>query len=207
MSQYEFSNAWFAKYAKSIWEQYLPEIRPSRTLEIGSYEGQSTCFLIDALASVQPVEIHCCDTWEGSIEHQEAQTDMSMVERRFQSNLALAMKKAQYPVDLHVHRGYSDDSLAKLIASGKRNYFDFIYVDGSHQAPDVLSDAVLAFKLLKIGGIMGFDDYIWCAESLPYGKDPLRCPKPGIDAFVNLNMRKLDLMLVGLQLYLKKTAD
>ena len=24
---------------------------------------------------------------------------------------------------------------------GKKNYFDFIYVDGSHQAPDVLLDA------------------------------------------------------------------
>ena len=39
------------------------------------------------------------------------------------------------------------------------NNFDLIYIDASHYAPDVLSDAVLAFKLLKPGGILIFDDY------------------------------------------------
>ena len=91
--------------------------------------------------------------------------------------------------------------------SRKINYFDFIYIDGSHQAPDVLSDAVLGFKLLKIGGVMAFDDYIW-QEDLPTGKDPLRCPKPGIDAFVNINMRKLDILPTPInQLYIRKCAD
>jgi len=37
--------------------------------------------------------------------------------------------------------------------------FDFIYVDGNHQTPEVLLDACLAFKLLEPNGVMLFDDY------------------------------------------------
>ena len=47
-----------------------------------------------------------------------------------------------------MHRGFSDDQLVKLINNGKKNYFDFIYVDGAHLGPDVLCDAVLSFRLL-----------------------------------------------------------
>jgi predicted O-methyltransferase YrrM len=65
---------------------------------------------------------------------------------------------------------------SKLIAEGRQGYFDFIYVDGSHQAPDVLCDALLSFRLLKNNGVIAFDDYLW-QEQLPYGTDPIRCPK------------------------------
>ena len=40
----------------------------------------------------------------------------------------------------------------------------FIYVDGSHEAPDVLFDAILAHKLVKNNGIIAFDDYLWSPE-------------------------------------------
>jgi len=40
------------------------------------------------------------------------------------------------------------------------------------------------------------------------GKDPLRCPKPAIDAFINLNFRKLQVMFApNYQLYIQKVAD
>ena len=37
--------------------------------------------------------------------------------------------------------------------------FDLVYIDASHEAADVLADAVLAWPLLKPGGFLGFDDY------------------------------------------------
>ncbi|MBW2723706.1 MAG: class I SAM-dependent methyltransferase, partial [Deltaproteobacteria bacterium] len=37
--------------------------------------------------------------------------------------------------------------------------FDLIYIDGSHAANDVLTDALLAWGLLKPGGLIVFDDY------------------------------------------------
>lgn len=206
MNGYQFTNIWFDG-VKPVWEQIIPQIKPKTILEIGSYEGKSACYLIDKLAADSDIEIHCVDTWEGGVEHKAGEKDMNSVESRFKHNVSLAISKAKNKVDLVIHKKLSEDCLARLIADGKKNYFDFIYIDGSHQAPDVLSDAVLGFKLLKVGGFMAFDDYLW-SETLPYGKDPLRCPKPAIDAFINLNIRKLNILSAPLfQLYIQKISD
>ena len=210
MTPYQFTNNWFDTLARGVWDELMTHHAPARIVEIGSYEGASACYLIDTLTPRHPIELHCIDTWEGGVEHQAggvAQTDMSAVERRFHHNMALATSKHPGRARLSVHKGYSDECLAHLIAAGKKGYFDFVYVDGSHQAADVLADAVLGFKLLKRGGIIAFDDYLW-AEQLPSGKDPLRCPKPAIDAFVNLNFRKLEVLSAPLyQLYVRKLSD
>lgn len=200
----QYGHNWFEHGARHIWEQMIPLIDPGTILEVGSYEGASTCFLIDSLANQHPIELHCVDSWEGGVEHQGS--DMGAVEARFHHNTAHAITHAAHLVELFVHKGLSDAGLVKLLAAGKAGYFDFVYIDGSHQAPDVLADAVLGFKLLKMGGVMAFDDYIWF-EDLPTGKDPLRCPKPAIDAFVNINMRKLDIVPAPIgQFYIRKTA-
>lgn len=207
---YQFTNRWFEQATKGTWEQLLSQTKPARILEIGSYEGASACYLIDTLASQGEIELHCVDTWEGGIEHNPggiAHTDMGAVERRFNQNIRTAIENAQHRVDLRIHKGLSEDCLTSLISSGKKEYFDFIYVDGSHQAPDVLSDAILGFKLLKIGGIIAFDDYLWF-EGLPHGKDPIRCPKPAIDAFTNIFCRKIHILSAPLyQLYIQKIAS
>ena len=210
MLEYKFSNTWFEDGAKPYWDKIIPSIKPAKILEIGSYEGASACYIIDTLANDYDVEIHCIDTWEGGVEHKSGglfETDMNIVESRFKDNTALAILKAECRVNLVVHKGYSDDVLASLICAGKKGYFDFIYIDGSHMACDVLSDAVLAFKLLRVGGHMAFDDYLW-SEDLPDGKDLLRCPKPAIDAFINLNFRKLKILKEPVQqIYIEKTSD
>jgi predicted O-methyltransferase YrrM len=132
------------------------------------------------------------------------------VENRFHHNTQLTIKSAPKKVSLFLHKAYSDSALIKLLSSDKKNYFDLIYVDGSHQASDVLFDAVVSFKLLRVDGIMVFDDYLW-AEELPARPafiDPLRCPKPAIDSFINLNIRKLRVLHAPLgQLYIQKVSD
>mgnify|MGYP006284026743 CR=1 FL=1 len=117
------------------------------------------------------------------------------------------MTRARHRVALNVHKGRSAVELAKLIAAGKSGYFDLVYIDGSHQAPDVLLDAALGFALTRVGGLLIFDDYLW-SESLAGGRDPLRCPKLAIDAFTNIHARKLDILFAPLdQLYVCKTAE
>lgn len=209
MSDYVYSNNWFDTH-KGIWDQLLPMYNPSKMLEVGSYEGASACYLVEKLAPSHPIELHCVDTWEGGIEHQAggmAASDMNSVEQRFQHNIRLAVERSPNPVDLHIHKGYSDHHLASLLAKGMRNHFDLIYIDGSHQAPDVLCDAVLAFRLLRVGGLMVFDDYTW-SETAITAKDPIRCPKVAIDTFTNIYCRKLAFIKAPLlQLYVQKMAD
>ncbi len=209
-TNYEFTNKWFEGAAKGAWDALIPQINPTRILEIGSYEGASTCYLIEKLAATRPIEIHCVDTWEGGIEHQEGgnvQTNMSAVEQRFHHNIQTANQRVEGNARVSIHKGYSDAVLTQLLAQGMRDHFDFIYVDGSHQAPDVLCDAVLSFRLLRKGGVIAFDDYLW-QETLPYGTDPIRCPKPAIDAFTNIYCRKVRIITAPLyQLYVQKISD
>lgn len=210
MQELQLTNNWFDVTARTNWDLLIPQIKPKRVLEIGSYEGASTCYLIDKLSVEHEVEIHCVDTWEGALEHKAGgsfATDMKLVENRFKNNIRVASQNAKNKIECVIHKESSDVCLPKLISEGKMNYFDFIYIDGSHQASDVLFDAVLSFKLLKIGGVIAFDDYKYAGE-MPYGKDLLCCPKPAIDAFVNLNFRKLNIIFAPLsQFYIQKTAN
>lgn len=202
---YEFTNDWFNAIPKPVWESLIPQILPKRILEIGSYEGASSTYLIEKLCPSHAVEIHCVDTWSGGIEH--AGTNMTDVEFRFDHNMAYAQSMFKDQVTLHKHKGFSDHVLTSLLAQGMQGYFDFIYVDGSHQAPDVLVDAVLSFKLLRVGGVIAFDDYLW-PEALPGGLDPIRCPKLAIDAFTNIYSRKLRIIPAHLyQFYVQKIAE
>jgi predicted O-methyltransferase YrrM len=205
----EFTTKWFSA-AKPVWDNLMPREKPTRLLEIGSFEGASACYLIETLGSKYPIELHCVDTWQGGIEHQSGglyEKPMTVVEERFRRNTDLARAKAPHPIDLQIHKATSDMALAGLLASGKASYFDFIYVDGSHQAPDVMIDAVLAFKLLRVDGILAFDDYLW-SEKLATGVDPIRCPKIAIDAFTNIFCRKIKVLPGGgIQLYTRKTAE
>jgi predicted O-methyltransferase YrrM len=200
---YEFSVDWVTGTAP-VWRSMIAGIKPRRVLEIGAYEGRSAVFMIENAAQHGPLEITCVDTWSGGVEH--ALIDMSNVEARFDRNIARA--KAKFP-DVTVTKIKSESSLAmaQLIAGGQAGSFDVAYIDASHQAPDVLTDAVFAFKLLRIGGIMVFDDYLWHMEAAGQ-QDLLNMPKPAIDAFVNLHMRKLNIVQLAplKQLYVAKAA-
>jgi predicted O-methyltransferase YrrM len=203
---YKFTNAWFEYTGSTIIENIFPALKPTKILEIGSYEGRSTCAFIESICEDRPLEIHCVDTWEGGVEHEDI--NMGDVESRFLHNTAVSIKKSKQEVDLETHKGQSDFHLSKLLAEGKRNYFDFIYVDGSHQAPDVLCDAVLAFRLLKVGGMIAFDDYLW-HEHDEDKKELARCPKYAIDSFINAYWRKLHIPHLAplYQMYVQKISD
>jgi predicted O-methyltransferase YrrM len=95
--------------------------------------------------------------------------------------------------------------LSSLIGQGKAQYFDMVYIDGSHETPDVLADAVLAYQLLRIGGLMIFDDYVWGAGA---STEPLLTPKLAIDSFLNCYQRKVQVhtWLPLCQVYCRKIA-
>lgn len=205
---YEFTNDWFTKVAEDNWKILIPQVNPKKVLEIGSYEGAATSFIINNANDCE--EIFCVDTWEGGVEHEKMDAksiSMKHVEKRFDKNIEIAIKEAKSNVNIKKIKARSDDALINLLSKGKKNYFDFIYVDGSHQAADVLLDAILSFRLLRVGGVIAFDDYLW-NEELESGRDPLRCPKPAIDAFTNLYLRKIDILSAPLyQMYVTKISD
>lgn len=190
--KFEFTQSWF-RHVKPIWDIWVPQLKPSKILEIGSYEGMSACYLIDKCTQWHDVEIHCIDTWDGGAEHKLVEIDMFSVQGRFDNNISLVQQKAPRKVSLEKHKSPSYLALAKLISSGKLGYFDLIYIDGSHQASDVLTDAVMAFPLLKVGGMIVFDDYLWRMEEKGH-QDLLSMPKLAIDSFTNIFQREIKLL-------------
>ena len=211
--EYEFTNDWFNQTASlPVWRQIISNNKPTKILEIGSFEGRSTCWLIETctMSNQSDIQICCVDSWEGGIEHKKGagkSSEMSDVEERFDRNISVAKSKVKFNSHIRKIKHYSHQALPMLMSEGKYEFFDLIYIDGSHQAPDVLCDAVLAFKLLRINGIMVFDDYLW-QEKLPYGVDLIRCPKAAIDAFTNIFCRKINIITAPLyQLYVQKISN
>lgn len=192
---YDFTNGWFNDHVP-VWDQIIPQLKPKKILEIGSFEGRSACYLIEKSTEYNKIELHCIDTWEGGTEHQKGERTeavMSDVETRFHKNITIAQNNAKHSVDLSVHKKLSSIALAGLIALGHGESFDLIYVDGAHQAPDVLTDATMAFQLLRVGGLLIFDDYLWYMEDVGQ-QDVLNMPKLAIDAFTNIFQRKMRIM-------------
>ena len=121
------------------------------------------------------------------------------MEERFDFNIETA--KAKNPSVMVVkHKDLSHRALGAL-AKDNTNGFDFIYIDGSHQAPDVMTDACASFNLLRVGGIMVFDDYLW-DQKIPN----LHRPKLAIDMFVNLFEQRLRIVTIGYQFIIQRTA-
>jgi SAM-dependent methyltransferase len=184
-ADYEFTNSWFAPQ-EPAWRELFGKIKPRRLLEIGCYEGRATTFMIEAASEYGDPDITCVDTWAGAVDLPlEA---MAGVEGRFDQNTKIALSRCVNPVTFHKRKQPSLIALSEMVSNGEQ--FDFIYIDGSHTAPDVLTDAVLAFQLLPIGGVIVFDDYTWRMEP-PGREDPLNMPKFAIDTFVNMFQRKL----------------
>jgi hypothetical protein len=193
-ANYAFTRDWFS-FNIPVWKRILDQEKPRKILEIGSFEGRSACHIIEygSMVAEGDVSLTCVDTWGGSIEHRYGsplEAAMSEVERRFDHNTRLALTKAVKPVSLCKLKQNSQHALARLITDGAIESFDLIYIDGSHEAPDVLADATMAFPLLRVGGTMIFDDYLWSMDR-PGAQDVLRMPKPAIDAFMNLYQRKM----------------
>ena len=201
MSDYEFTQDWF-HWAPEVWKQLIP-LLPGRQafLEIGSFEGRSTVWMLENMLD-DGGWIDCIDTWEGGEEHTGAQLDG--VEARFDRNTEKAMLKFACETgvlrNVEKLKGSSVSRLADMLTNQVGSY-DFIYIDGSHVAKDVMTDACMAWPLLKSGGIMVFDDYLWGAPLTVTHK-----PKLAIDFFTTLFGEELDIIHLGYQLIVKKKS-
>lgn len=60
-----------------------------------------------------------------------------------------------------------------------------------------------AFRLLKIGGILGFDDYKWDDSHLQHEG----LPRPAIDAFLKVYAKKISVLFKGYQVWVRKSHD
>jgi predicted O-methyltransferase YrrM len=177
---YDFSTDWFSGHIPNWTKLFDKHVGVSpRILEIGSFEGRSTVWLIERLSREHGGgEIYCIDPWIGADFRTET-FDMTAAEMRFRRNTEIA--RARFPgVTLHQMKETSVDACSLLLLEA-RETFDFIYVDGDHTSKAALTDLILCHNLCKKGGIIAVDDYLW-----DYEGSILSGPKPGVDAYTTI---------------------
>jgi len=150
-------------------------------LEIGVNQGRSSIWVLENILTDPSARLTGIDIFPEGTDFKE----------RYLSNLKLSgfAKKAT------TIEGFSQIELRKL----PLNSFDIIYIDGDHRATGVLADAVLSFELLKTGGILIFDDYLWLIQ-LP---EDLR-PQVAIDSFFTVYRNSIEVVQRGYQVFVRK---
>jgi predicted O-methyltransferase YrrM len=157
------------------WQYWLASKDPVRALEIGAFDGVSANLMLDLLFPHPDSTVHCIDPYLADPTTPQVSVETKDV---FLRNCITG----KHENSIQLYEGRSLEVLAWMINEPDHfESYDFIYVDGSHLAPFVLQDAVLAWNLLKRGGIMIFDDYGLKYDSL--GVSP---PKEAIDAFLKV---------------------
>jgi predicted O-methyltransferase YrrM len=159
---------WFSQHIP-VWEDMLaPLVGKPRLqfLEVGSFEGRSAVWMLQNVLTDRTSSLVCVDTFGGG--YDLASLDLTDLQETFSTNVAPWKKQVR------LITGQSGVVLRLLDM-----VFDFVYVDGSHIAEEAIEDAVLAWRLLRSGGIMAFDDYLWNGPP-----DPRLCPRTAIDAFL-----------------------
>jgi predicted O-methyltransferase YrrM len=177
------------------WLEMLEAYRevPVRVLEIGAWEGRATLFFLNYLPKSRVV---CVDTFGGNVEHHLDDYFAALLpglETRFDANVAAFGDRVEKL------KGPSSAVLPQLGIAGRR--FDIAYVDGSHFAADVYSDAVLTWSLMAPGGIVILDDYAWDLMD-----DERERPKLGIDAFLKTIDGQYDVIHCSYQMVIAKRS-
>ncbi len=170
-------------------ERQLPGRPDLRFLEIGCFEGRATLWLLENVLTDPSARIEVIDTFTGSPEFAVMGVDGSSL-ARFTHNVS------PYAEKVTVMRGESGPILRTLPLA---ETYDFVYVDGSHSAPDVLADAVFAWPLLKRRGLLVFDDYRWQLAGVEHER-----PAIAIDAFLSVLGHRTSLVHEGSQLAVVK---
>jgi predicted O-methyltransferase YrrM len=196
-SSLRLSNDWFTDnipyWLAAFDEVGLAERRETKVLEIGSWEGLSSFFI---LHTIPHSILTCVDTWEGADEHRSGDFAtpgvLSSIERTFDHNLA------RFSDRLVKHKG---PSFGFYQQRSTRDPYDLIYVDGSHHSDDVLVDAIKCFEMLKLGGLMIFDDYLW-----KYYPRAIDNPAAAINLFLRLKKGSYRIVRLYYQMIIQKTG-
>lgn len=189
---YVFTHDYFAGHI-SVWQRWFTDTiqqRPIRILEVGSWQGGSTLWLLDQVLAERGGSITCVDTWEGSSEHGFLGTMGLQLEELFDANIA----RSGHSEQVEKRKGRSQDVLPQLAGQ----LFDFIYIDGAHEADLVLQDALNAHPLLAPGGFLVFDDLAYSFT------DPKQNTIHGINTFLELAGEAYEEIERGAQLLLRK---
>ena len=192
---YEFTEDWFSennpeKVVRQF-DEFLSKFKdkPSTFLEIGSFEGMSTIWMLENILINKESRLFCIDAWA-------EWTGDAFV--RFVENI----NKTGLKDKVRIVKGDSSEELRIF----PKEYFDFIYVDGDHDERAVIKDAIGSFRVLKKGGIIAFDDYLLGIRypNSPGSKAMNGSTRKAIDYFLDVFQDELEIIHKDYQVWIRK---
>ena len=144
---------WFSKHCFYFYWIIKKIKKDFKYLEIGAFEGNSFLFVTKEL---KPTISYAVDPWLDS--NDEIAENMTLIEKNFDYNLS----------DINSNFKKIKKKSDKFFFENNE-HFDVIYIDGSHNYPDVFLDANNSWKILNKNGILIFDDYFFHYPENPKG--------------------------------------
>ena len=169
-----------------------PEIGGGRILEIGVFEGRSVVFCLEYVPNCEVVAIDHFVLKAGWTSSQGVTLTIDC-EAAFDRNVA------PYGDRVRKLTTSSWAGLSQLIY--ERAEFDVIYVDAAHTSPDVLADSLLAWRMLKVGGLFIWDDFL-----LDVWNIGMNSVTPGICTFLKMYRGQYEWVHAGWQVIVRKIS-
>lgn len=155
-------------HQSTIFDKLVRETDPTDVIEVGTWKGMSAMRLYKAMEAIKlPVmgkdwRLWCCDTWLGGIEHMEGEAfgGLFRTEYGYPTLYRQFLSNMQHAGCLDHLRTVPNTSAncARWLARRKVTA-QLIYIDGSHETPDVFHDLSGYWPLLAPGGVMFGDDW------------------------------------------------
>ena len=188
-----YNKVWFnPKYFKIL--NKFKGLNNLNFLEIGSFEGYGTNYFIEQFLTGSNCLITCIDPWikysVATVSNINGYDNLINEDTYniFKNNTIKNQDK------IIIKKGFSNDILPKL-----DKIYDFIYVDGDHSEKTVWNDAINSFAILKINGILIFDDYTW--------NEGAKSPKNAIDRFLLEYKDYIKVVSINYQVCVMKIKD
>lgn len=144
-------------------------------VEIGSFFGRTAAFFAMLAARYDLGSVLCVDPWAAEAVDQGAEAlkafsethDWAYMRQIFEMNVApFAARRLNYfhGASTDAARAYAADPVVRTDAFGELRYegrIGLLYIDGNHAYDHVLADARAWSPMVKPGGWIIFDDYVW----------------------------------------------
>ena len=125
-------------------QSLVRERRPTVSLEVGLAFGISALFLCEELQKVGAQRHIVIDAFQSS---------------EFRNVGLENLRRAGFSELVEFHEGPSHLELPRLLARGEE--IDFAFIDGSHAFDCAFLDFFYVDRLLRVGGVVAFDDANW----------------------------------------------